>query len=132
MNNKEKLRDAGLRPTKQRIIVADILLNGFNRHFTAENLQDEINSSGNSMSIATIYNCLKKFKNCGLIKQVETSKDTAIFDTNTDYHHHFINEETGELIDIENEEISLNKLPEIPQGYLNNGIEVIIKLKRHN
>ena len=132
MNNKEKLRDAGLRPTKQRIIVADILLNGFNRHFTAENLQDEINSSGNSMSIATIYNCLKKFKNCGLIKQVETSKDTAIFDTNTDYHHHFLNEETGELIDIENEEISLHKLPVIPQGYLNNGIEVIIKLKRHN
>ena len=132
MNNKEKLRDAGLRPTKQRIIVADILLNGFNRHFTAENLQDEINSSGNSMSIATIYNCLKKFKNCGLIKQVETSKDTAIFDTNTDYHHHFLNEETGELIDIENEEISLHKLPKIPQGYLNNGIEVIIKLKRHN
>ena len=132
MNNKEKLRNAGLRPTKQRMIVADILLNGFNRHFTAENLQDEINSSGNSMSIATVYNCLKKFKNCGLIKQVETSKDTAIFDTNTDYHHHFLNEETGELIDIENEEISLQKLPEIPQGYLNNGIEVIIKLKRHN
>ena len=132
MNNKKKLRNAGLRPTKQRMIVADILLNGFNRHFTAENLQDEINSSGNSMSIATVYNCLKKFKNCGLIKQVETSKDTAIFDTNTDYHHHFLNEETGELIDIENEEISLYKLPEIPQGYLNNGIEVIIKLKRHN
>ena len=110
MNNKEKLRNAGLRPTKQRMIVADILLNGFNRHFTAENLQDEINSSGNSMSIATVYNCLKKFKNCGLIKQVETSKDTAIFDTNTDYHHHFLNEETGELIDIENEEISLHKL----------------------
>ena len=132
MNNKEKLRNAGLRPTKQRMIVADILLNGFNRHFTAENLQDEINSSGNSMSIATVYNCLKKFKNCGLIKQVETSKDTSIFDTNTDYHHHFLNEETGELIDIENEEISLHKLPEIPQGYLNNGIEVIIKLKRHN
>ena len=58
MNNKEKLRNAGLRPTKQRMIVADILLNGFNRHFTAENLQDEINSSGNSMSIATVYNCL--------------------------------------------------------------------------
>ena len=132
MNNKEKLRNTGLRPTKQRMIVADILLNGFNRHFTAENLQDEINSSGNSMSIATVYNCLKKFKNCGLIKQVETSKDTAIFDTNTDYHHYFLNEETGELIDIENEEISLHNLPEIPQGYLNNGIEVIIKLKRHN
>ena len=70
MNNKEKLRKAGLRPTKQRMIIADILLDGINRHFTAENLQNEINSSGNSMSIATIYNCLKKFRNCGLIKPV--------------------------------------------------------------
>ena len=129
MDSKDKLRKAGLRPTKQRMIIANILLDGVNRHFTAENLQDEINSSGNSMSIATVYNCLKKFRNCGLIKQIETSKDTAVFDTNTHQHHHFLNEETGELIDIENEEISLNKLPKIPQGYLNNGVEVIVKLK---
>lgn len=130
MNNKEKLRKAGLRPTKQRMIIADILLDGVNRHFTAENLQNEINSSGNSMSIATIYNCLKNFRNCGLIKQVESSKDTAIFDTNINQHHHFLNEETGELIDIENDEINLRKLPEIPQGYLNNGVEVLIKIKK--
>ena len=130
MNNKEKLRNAGLRPTKQRMIIANILLNGVNRHFTAENLQNEINSSGNTMSIATIYNCLKKFRNCGLIKQVESSKETAIFDTNIDQHHHFLDEETGELIDIENEKINLFKLPEIPKGYMNSGVEVLIKLKR--
>ena len=130
MNNIEKLRNAGLRPTKQRMIIANILLNGDNRHFTAENLQNEINSSGNSMSIATIYNCLKKFRNCGLIKQVESSKETAIFDTNIDQHHHFLDEETGELIDIENEEINLFKLPKIPRGYINSGVEVLIKLKR--
>ena len=130
MNNKEKLRKARLRPTKQRMIIANILLNGVNRHFTAENLQNEINSSGNSMSIATIYNCLKKFRNCGLIKQVESSKETAIFDTNIDQHHHFLDEETGQLIDIENEEINLFKLPEIPEGYMNSGVEVLIKLKR--
>ena len=130
MNNKEKLRNAGLRPTKQRMIIANILLNGVNRHFTAENLQNEINSSGNSMSIATIYNCLKKFRNCGLIKQVESSKETAIFDTNINQHHHFLDEETGELIDIENEEINLFKLPKIPRGYINSGVEVLIKLRR--
>ena len=130
MNNKEKLRNAGLRPTKQRMIIANILLNGVNRHFTAENLQNEINSSGNSMSIATIYNCLKKFRNCGLIKQVESLKETAIFDTNIDQHHHFLDEETGELIDIENKEINLFKLPKIPKGYMNSGVEVLIKLKR--
>ena len=130
MDNKKKLRKAGLRPTKQRMIIANILLNGVNRHFTAENLQNEINSSGNSMSIATIYNCLKKFRNCGLIKQVESSKETAIFDTNIDQHHHFLDEETGQLIDIENEEINLFKLPKIPEGYMNSGVEVLIKLKR--
>ena len=129
MNNKQKLRNVGLRPTRQRLIIADLLLNGYNRHFTAENLQSEINLSGNKMSIATVYNCLNKFKKCGLIKQVQTSTDTSVFDTNTDFHHHFLNEDTGELIDIENEEISLNKLPKIPQGYLNNGVEVIIKIK---
>ena len=129
MNNKEKLRNVGLRPTKQRMIIADLLFNGHNRHFTAENLQSEINLSGNKMSIATVYNCLNKFKKCGLIKQVQTSTDTSVFDTNTDFHHHFLNEDTGELIDIENEKISLNKLPKIPQGYLNNGVEVIIKIR---
>lgn len=132
MDNKIKLRNAGLRPTKQRIIIADILLNGFNRHFTAENLQNEISISGNKMSIATVYNCLKKFKNAGLIKQVESYTDTAIFDTNNVSHHHFLNEETGELIDINNNEINLHKLPDIPKGFINSGVDVIIKLKKNN
>ena len=80
----------------------------------------------------TVYNCLKKFRNCGLIKQIETSKDTAVFDTNTHQHHHFLNEETGELIDIEDDEINLKSLPKIPQGYFNNGVEVLIKLKKQD
>ena len=132
MENKIKLRNAGLRPTKQRIIIADILLNGLDRHFTAEHLQNEINASGQQMSIATVYNCLKKFKNVGLIKQLESSKDTSIFDTNTNHHHHFLNEDTGELIDINNDEISVVKLPEIPDGFKSSGIDVIIKLKKNN
>ena len=64
------------------------------------------------------------------IKQVESSKDTAIFDTNINQNHHFLDEETGELIDIENDEVNLHKLPKIPQGYLNNGFEVLIKIKK--
>ena len=62
MKNIEKLRCVGLRPTKQRLIIADLLFNGPNRHFSAEDLQVEITSSGNYMSIGTVYNCLKKFK----------------------------------------------------------------------
>jgi len=132
MQSKIKLRNAGLRPTNQRIIIADLLFNGSNRHFTAENLLDEINLSGNKMSIATVYNCLKRFKNVGLINQVESVKDTAIFDTNMDFHHHFLDEETGELTDIKNNEIHLLKLPEIPKGYINSGVDIIIKIKKNN
>jgi Fur family iron response transcriptional regulator len=61
------------------------------------------------MSIATVYNCLKKFKNVGLINQVESLKIPAIFDTNMDFHHHFLDEETGELTDIKNNEITSSK-----------------------
>ena len=63
-------------------------------------------------------------------KGEESLKDTAIFDTNINQHHHFLNEETGELIDIENDEVNLHKLPKIPQGYINNGVEVLIKIKK--
>ena len=84
------------------------------------------------MSIATVYNCLKKFKNVGLINQVESVNDTAIFDTNMDFHHHFLDEETGELTDIKNNQIRLLKLPEIPKGYINSGVDIIIKIKKNN
>ena len=132
MKNIEKLRRVGLRPTKQRLIIADILFNGPNRHFSAEDLQDEITSSGNYMSLGTVYNCLKKFKKCGLIKQVEYSKETAVFDTNTNHHHHFLDEETGQLIDFESDKLVLQSLPQIPKGFTNNGLEIIIKLKKNN
>ena len=132
MQSKIKLRNAGLRPTNQRIIIADLLFNGSNRHFTAENLLDEINLSGNKMSISTVYNCLKRFKNVCLINQVESIKDTAIFDTNMDFHHHFLDEETGELTDIKNNEIRLLKLHETHEGYINSGVDIIIKIKKNN
>ena len=132
MKNIEKLRRVGLSPTKQRLLIADLLLNGHNRHFSVEDLQDEITSSGNYMSTGTVYNCLKKFKKCGLIKQVEYSKETAVFDTNTNHHHHFLNEETGQLIDFESDKLVLQNLPQIPKGFVNNGLEIIIKLKKNN
>ena len=131
MDSKEKLRNAGLRPTRQRMIVADILFNGKNRHFTAEDLQNDIVKFGEQMSLATVYNCLNKFKKVGIIKQVETLGETAVFDTNITHHHHFMNEETGELIDFSPKEINLNKLPNIPKGYVKSGLDVIIKLRKN-
>ena len=132
MNSKKKLRKAGLRATKQRIVVADILFNGQHRHFTAEDLQSEILKIGKNMSLATIYNCLKSFRDLGIIKQVESLSESAVFDTNVEYHHHFMNEETGELIDIKPSEINLSKLPKIPEGYSQSGLDVIIKLRKNS
>ena len=82
------------------------------------------------MSLATVYNCLNKFKKVGIIKQVESLGETAVFDTNIKHHHHFMHEETGELIDFNPEEIHLNKLPNIPKGYIKSGLDVIIKLRK--
>ena len=130
MKSKLKLRQAGLRPTKQRMIIADILFNGTNRHFTAENLQNDIISSGKQMSLATVYNCLNKFKNVGLIKKIETLGEPSIFDTNVTNHHHFMDEETGELIDFSSDNISLRSCPQTPQGYERNGLDIIIKIKK--
>ena len=130
MKSKLKLRQAGLRPTKQRMIIADILFNGTNRHFTAENLQNDIISSGKQMSLATVYNCLNKFKNVGLIKKIETMGETSIFDTNVTNHHHYMDEETGELIDFSSDNISLRSCPKTPYGYERNGLDIIIKIKK--
>tara|TARA_B110000483_G_scaffold78008_1_gene97224 strand:- start:419 stop:868 length:450 start_codon:yes stop_codon:yes gene_type:complete len=127
-----KLKKVGLRPTKQRTFVASLLLNGVNRHFTAEALQAEVSQSGITMAIGTIYNCLNNFVKCGLIKHVETNCEMTIFDTNVENHYHFLDEETGNLTDINAFDIKLNKLPTIPEGFNNSGLDIIIKIKKIN
>ncbi len=126
----EKLRQYNLRPTKQRIALGKLLLDGKNRHFTAELVQKEISNKGHDISLATVYNCLNKFVDVGLIKLVETQGEVSIFDTNINYHHHFIDEETGELIDINQNEIKFLKIPKSPEGYNQSGLEVLIKIKK--
>ena len=104
-------------------------MDGENKHFTAETIQKEVLSSGQSISLATIYNCLNKFVSVGLLKQIDQQGEVTIFDTNVSHHHHFINQNTGELIDIGPDEIGFSKLPEIPNGFKNDGVEVLIKIK---
>ena len=128
----QKLRDVKLRPTKQRILLANLILDGKNKHFTAETIQKEVSTKGHNISLATIYNCLNKFVNVGLLKQIDQQGEVTIFDTNVLHHHHFINQNTGELIDIGPDEIGFSKLPEIPNGFKNDGVEVLIKLKSKN
>ena len=125
----KKLRDVKLRPTKQRILLANLILDGKNKHFTAETIQKEVSTKGHNISLATIYNCLNKFVNVGLLKQIDQQGEVTIFDTNVSHHHHFLNQNTGELTDIEPDEITFSKLPKIPRGFQNDGVEVLIKIR---
>ena len=125
----KKLRDVKLRPTKQRILLANLILDGKNKHFTAETIQKEVSTKGHNISLATIYNCLNKFVNVGLLKQIDQQGEVTIFDTNVSHHHHFLNQNTGELTDIEPDEITFSKFPKIPRGFQNYGVEVLIKIR---
>ena len=125
----KKLRDVKLRPTKQRILLANLILDGKNKHFTAETIQKEVSTKGHNISLATIYNCLNKFVNVGLLKQIDQQGEVTIFDTNVSHHHHFLNQNTGELTDIDPDEITFSKFPSIPKGFQNDGVEVLIKIR---
>ena len=129
-----KLRLSKLRPTKQRIRLAELL---FKRektfHFTVEKLNKIINKKENlqKISLATIYNTIDAFKRCGHIKEVLTNNNTTYFDTNVSSHHHFYDNETNELTDINYNEIEVTKVPHAPKGKKIKDVEVIINLQKY-
>ena len=130
-----KLRSSGLRPTKQRIKLADFL---FNRektfHFTVENLDRAINkkNSEDRISLATIYNTVHAFKKAGHLKEILIKDGKNYFDTNTSSHHHFYDELNQELTDIENNRIELKKFPTPPRGKTIRDVSVIINIDNDN
>ena len=129
-----KLRSSKLRHTKQRIKIAEYL---FNRektfHFTVENLNKIINkkSSLEKISLATIYNTIEAFKKARHLKEILTNNNTSYFDTNVNSHHHFYDDETNELTDINFNEIEVVKLPHAPKGKKIKEVEVIISLQKN-
>ena len=126
----DRLRGAGLRPTRQRIAIADLLLAGPPRHISAEQLRDELVSAGQPMALATIYNCLHQFAEAGLLRPVHHVGDAVLYDTNLRDHFHFIDVETGELMDIDPGDFTLPDLPELPAGYEAESIELSVRLRR--
>ena len=126
----EKLRAASLRPTRQRIAIAERLLDGRARHVSAEQLRDELVDHGQPMALATIYNCLHQFEEAGLVRPVHHAGDAVLYDTNLGDHHHFVDVETGELIDIDPGEITLPELPDLPDGFEAETIELTVRLRR--
>lgn len=126
----ESLRGAGLRPTRQRIAIANLLLAGPPRHISAEQLRDELLSAGQPMALATIYNCLHQFAEAGLLRPVHHVGDAVLYDTNLRDHFHFIDVETGELMDIDPGKVTLPELPELPEGFEAESIELSVRLRR--
>tara|TARA_E500000178_G_C16350833_1_gene457414 strand:+ start:69 stop:497 length:429 start_codon:yes stop_codon:yes gene_type:complete len=130
-----KLRTSGLRPTKQRIKLAEFL---FNRdktfHFTVENLDKAINkkNSEDKIALATIYNTVHAFKKAGHLKEILIKDGKNYFDTNTSSHHHFYDDVNNELTDIENNKIELKKFPTPPRGKSIKNVSVIINIDNDN
>lgn len=125
----EQLRQAGLRPTRQRIALAKLLFAQGHRHVTAESLHEEARSAGVAVSLATIYNTLHQFTNAGILRQVAVDSSRCYFDTNVGDHSHFFFEDTGEIADIAGNRLQVDELPSPPGGHQISGVDVIIRLR---
>ena len=123
------LEQSGIRPTAQRLKVAEALLSA-PRHLTAEQLLGSLRQSPSRVSKATVYNTLKLFVDHGLARQIHTDPDRCVYDSKMAPHHHFQRLDTGELFDIRPEELEFAKLPPLPEGTEIESVEVVIRLRR--
>ncbi|MCP4330496.1 MAG: transcriptional repressor [Alphaproteobacteria bacterium] len=124
-----RLREAGLRPTRQRLALARLLYDGGDRHVTAEQLHDEAMRSKVRVSLATVYNTLHQFCTAGLLREVVVEPGRSYFDTNTSDHHHFLNQSNGALWDIPADALRINSLPDAPDGAEIDRVDIIIRLR---
>ena len=130
----ERLRASGLRPTKQRLALCKIL---FDRketfHFTIEKLkQIAERESRKKISLATLYNTVHAFKKMRYLKEISLKGNKTFYDTNTKNHHHFYDEDLLQLIDIKDENISINNLPSLPIGKKVKELEITIRVANNN
>ena len=124
------LRKCGLKPTSQRIFLAEILFGERDDHFCAEDLKRIIAKKGFKMSLATIYNNLQNFAEVGLLKQRRISKNKSYFDNNISDHYHFYDDENSKLIDIPTSSFKISKLPKLPHNKKIKSIDLVINLEK--
>ena len=130
LSTPDLLRKAGLRPTRQRMTLGRLLFEGGDRHVTAEQLHAEVAGLGEHVSLATVYNTLHQFKRAGLLRELAIEGSKAYFDTNTSNHNHFLLEPHGELMDISGDAISVEGLPEPPEGTRITHVDVVVRLAK--
>ena len=124
------LAGAGLRPTRQRLALAELLVgDGQDRHVTAESLYEASGRAGASVSLATVYNTLRCFTTAGLLAEITVDGTRSYFDTRTDEHAHFFWEETGELTDAPRDAVAFAKVPEAPEGAEIARIDVVVRVR---
>ena len=122
-----KLRAVGLRPTRQRVAIACLLLDGRHRHVTAESLTAESTPPACGRHI---YNTLNQFTDVGFLRRVTVHNEYSLFDTNTAHHHHFYDAADDRLIDIPSDDVVLSRLPQAPADHDITGVDVIIHLSK--
>jgi len=127
-----RLRAVGLRPTRQRVALARLLIESGDRHITAEQLHGEAVGAGIQVSLATVYNTLHQFTDVGLLREVVVEPGRSYFDTNTTEHHHFFCETDGRLQDIRGEDVVVSGFPLPPLGTEICRVDVIIRVRPEN
>jgi Fur family iron response transcriptional regulator len=127
---KAKLREVGLRPTRQRVALGWLLFSKGDRHITAEMLYEEACNAKMPVSLATVYNALHQFTDAGLLRQVAVEASKTYFDTNSSQHHHFFVEGENALLDIPDSDVVVGTTPVPPEGYEIARIDVVVRLRR--
>lgn len=125
-----RLREAGLRPTRQRIALGELLFADGDRHVTAEMLHEEAILRGVPVSLATVYNTLHQFTGVGLLRELAVDGSKTYFDTNTSNHHHFFCDQNDNLFDVPPGQMVISGLPDAPEGMEIDRVDVVVRLKK--
>ncbi|MCX8954449.1 Fur family transcriptional regulator [Ruegeria sp. NA] len=125
------LVNAGLRPTRQRVALAELLVgDGRHRHVTAESLFESAKANGDAVSLATVYNTLRAFCDAGVLQEITVDGSKSYFDTNTHDHPHFYWEDEARLSDAPSDQLVIQRLPEAPEGVEIASVDVVIRLRK--
>lgn len=125
----KRVRDAGLRPTRQRVALAELLFAKGDRHLSAEQLHEEALAAGVTISLATVYNSLHQFTQAGLLRMLAVEGSKTYFDTNTSDHHHFYIQGENKIFDIAECPVRVVDLPQPPAGMEIANVDILVRLR---
>jgi Fur family transcriptional regulator, iron response regulator len=124
-----RVRQAGLRPTRQRVALANLLFAKGDRHLSAEELHEEALAAGVPVSLATVYNTLHQFTGAGMLRILSVEGARTYFDTNISDHHHFFIEGENRVVDVPQGPVTVSNLPEPPKGFEIANVDIVIRLR---